>query len=66
MPKKLTLLTFRVDERFHEWLGRQVIDLDTDASKLIRMSLLLAIPQLKACPTLLERVVDDDFRLESD
>ena len=66
MPKKLTMLTFRVDERFNDWFCRQVVSLDTDASKLIRMSLLLAIPQLKACPTLLERVVDDDFRLESD
>lgn len=66
MAKKQILLTFRVDEHFNNWLGRQAIQLDTDASKLIRMSLLLAIPQLKACPTLLERVVDDDFRLESD
>jgi hypothetical protein len=66
MAKKMGLISVRVDERFHDWLGRQVIDLDTDTSKLIRLSLLLAIPQIKACPTLLERVVDDDFKLQSD
>ena len=66
MAKKQSLITFRVDDRFNDWLGRQILSLDTDASKLIRMSLMLAIPQIKACPTLLERVVDDDFRLESD
>jgi hypothetical protein len=66
MAKKMGLISVRLDDRFHDWLGRQVIDLDTDASKLIRLSLLLAIPQIKACPTLLERVVDEDFKLQSD
>jgi hypothetical protein len=66
MAKKMGLISVRVDDRFHDWLGRQVIDLDTDTSKLIRLALLLAIPQIKACPTLLERVVDEDFKLQSD
>lgn len=60
------LVTVRLDDRLHDWLGRQVISLDTDASKLIRLSLLLAVPQIRACPSLLERVIEDDFACQSD
>jgi hypothetical protein len=66
MAKKMGSISVKLDERFHDWLGRQLIDLDTDASKLIRTCLLLAIPQLKACPTLLKRIVDEDFQLQSE
>lgn len=66
MAKKMGIVTFRLDEKVHDWLGRQVMDLDTDTSKLIRQCLLLAIPQIKACPTLLDRIVQEDFLLQSD
>jgi hypothetical protein len=66
MAKKMGFISVRLDERFHDWLGRQVIDLDTDVSKLIRLSLLLAVPQIRSCPTLLDRVVDEDFILQSE
>ncbi len=64
--KKEIPKTFRIDEDFEKWMSRTVSDLDCSLSELIRTSLLLAVPQIKACPSMLRRLALEDFRSQSE
>ena len=52
--KKDTLLNFKVDEDFKNWLAGQVADLDCSQSEFIRAAVLLSAPLIKQCPPLLK------------
>jgi hypothetical protein len=59
--------TFRMSEDFADWLAKQVFDLDTDLASLIRTSLLLSVPLIRECPSLLEgRITLTDFKRQQD
>lgn len=53
--------TVRCDDEFRDWLGREVLALGTDISKLTRAALILAVPQIKALRGL-DRVTLEDIR----
>lgn len=53
--------TVRCDEKFRDWLGRQVVATGLDVSKLTRAALILAMPQIKELRGL-NRVDLEDIR----
>ncbi len=61
--EKTVSFTVRCDEVFRYWLGREVLAMDTDISKLVRAALILAVPQIKALRGL-DRVALEDIRPE--
>ena len=58
--------TFRMDEAFSTWLSKSVVDLDCSLSELIRTSLILAVPLIKACPSIMRRIDLEDFKSQQD
>lgn len=66
MPKKELPKTFRVDEDFESWMNRAVTDLDCTLSDLVRTALLLSVPLIKECPSILRRITLEDLKSQSD
>ncbi len=66
MPKKEMPKTFRVDEDFERWMSRTVTDLDCTLSDLILTALLIAVPLIKECPSMLRRIALSDLKSQSD
>ena len=67
MSKKEISLTFRLDEKMHEWLNKQVHEIeDCSRSELIRTCILLSIHTVKACPSLLRIITLDDIKSQHD
>lgn len=54
--------TFKVTEDFEAWLAKQVVDLDCSLSELVRTSLLLSVPLIKANPALLKMITLEQFK----
>ena len=61
--EKTVSFTVRCDGDFRDWLGREVVAMGTDVSKLVRAALILAVPQIKALRGL-DRVALEDIRPE--
>jgi hypothetical protein len=55
------LKNFRVKEDFEKWMNEALSDLDCNLSDLIRTSLLLAVPIIKSCPSIIKRISLEDF-----
>ncbi len=66
MPKKEIPKTFRIDEDFEAWLSKVIMDLDCNLSELVRTALLLSVPIIRNCPSMLRRIALEDFRSQSD
>lgn len=47
MALKEIPITFKCDEQFRDWLGREAAILDLSISETVRAALLLAIPQMQ-------------------
>lgn len=57
MGKMDNVLNFRVDDEFRSWLGEVLTEMpNLDLSKLIRVSLPLAVPLLKEYPDLVKTI----------
>ena len=48
MALKEIPVTFKCDEQFRDWLGRESAGLDMSVSEMVRAALLLAVPQMKS------------------
>ena len=48
MALKEIPVTFKCDEQFRDWLGREATKLDMSISETVRAALLLAIPQMES------------------
>ena len=59
-PKEIPV-TFKCDDAFRDWLGREATALDMSLSEVVRAALILAVPQIKALRGL-ERVQLEDMR----
>jgi hypothetical protein len=55
-------VVFKVTTDFRQWLSEHQLHLDCTASELIRTSLLLAVPQIRANPALLRLVTLEQTR----
>lgn len=66
MPKKEIPKTFRVDEDFDRWMSRTVTDLDCNLSDLVRTALLIAVPLIQECPSIMRMLALQDFKSQSD
>lgn len=62
MLKKDITKNFKIDDDFEQWLCSQVLDLDCSLSELIRISILLAVPLIRANPALLRMVTLEQFK----
>lgn len=60
MAKEETI-SFKCDSEFAEWLRKESFDLDRSASEIIRVCIILGLPQVKSIRTL-DRVCLDDIR----
>ena len=47
MALKEIPITFKCDDSFRDWLGRESAGLDMSVSEMIRAAVLLALPQMK-------------------
>ena len=56
-----TSITFKCNEEFKNMLGKQALDLDLNASELIRACIVLALPQIKYV-TGLDRIRAQDIK----
>ena len=63
-PKQIPV-TFKCDEQFRDWLGREAAMLDMSVSEVVRASLLLAVPQMKSIHGI-ARIQLEDMRSEQD
>ena len=63
MSQEKPSFTVRCDDAFRDWLGREVLAMGTDISKLTRAALILAVPQIKALRGL-SRVALEDIRTD--
>ena len=59
-PKEIPV-TFKCDDRFRDWLGREAAMLDMSVSEVVRAALLLAVPQMKGIRGL-ARIQLEDMR----
>lgn len=66
MAKKEVPKTFRIDEDFDQWVSKVCTDLDLNLSDLVRTALVLAVPFIKECPTIVRRITLDDLKSQSD
>ena len=48
MALKEIPITFKCDDSFRDWLGRESAGLDMSVSEMVRAALLLAVPQMKS------------------
>lgn len=60
MPKKDTLVNFKVDEEMADWLARECMALDETKSDVIRACILIGLPVVKEMPSLVRRMAFKD------
>lgn len=63
MALKEIPITFKCDEQFRDWLGREAALLDLSISETVRAALLLAIPQMQRIRGI-ARIQLEDMRAE--
>ena len=63
MALKEIPITFKCDDSFRDWLGRESAGLDMSVFEMVRAALLLAIPQMESIRGI-ARIDLDDMRVE--
>lgn len=53
--------TVRLDEELDAWAQSSAAECDCSFSDLVRTALLLAVPQILACPSMIRRLDLEDF-----
>ena len=58
--------TFRVDEQFENWIGKQLVETGLSLSDFIRTSLLLAAPLIRENPNMIKVITESFFDRQQD
>lgn len=63
MGKELITLNLVINEKMEEMIRAAVYEIDKNKSEIVRCCILLALPTIMKCPSLINRIQIEDFKV---